>query len=294
VGDSRALSAPDRPHSTAGRRRLLLCLALAVLAVAAGCSSSSPATRLRPQRYVALGDSYASGEGLSPFEADSGECHRSPSAYPRLVAAGVGGPQLSFLACTGATVSDVLGAGQLGAMDPKADLVTVTVGGNDAGFVPVVGSCVIEVAPCSSHDAAVRASLAGLGDTLEAAYRRIRARAPGARLLVVGYPQVVADPANVDFATCPAVASPLPGLRIDAADATWLREKGAELSDVVRRAAKAAGATYVDVAPAFAGHEACTADPWLTGVVLVDLKSSFHPTLAGQAELARLVTGAIA
>jgi lysophospholipase L1-like esterase len=254
---------------------------------------STTAAPLRPQRYAALGDSYASGEGLTPFEADSGGCHRSPSAYPRAVAAAVGGPQLTFLACTGATVADVAGR-QLAAVDTATDLVTVTVGGNDAGFVSVVGDCVIDVDPCRHLDAEVQASLAGMGSGLEAAYRQIRARAPGARVLVVGYPQVVADPAKVDFATCPAVSSPLPGRRIDADDAAWLREKGAQLADVVRGAARAAGATYVDVAARFAGHEACTADPWLTGVVLVDLKSSFHPTVAGQAELARLVTAALA
>lgn len=280
-----------------GRGRALWWVGAVVFVLAAGCSSAGPAATappLRPQRYAALGDSYASGEGLRPFEADSGACHRSPVAYPRVTAAGVGGPQLTFLACTGATVADVVGAGQLGAMDTAADLVTVTVGGNDAGFVSVVGECVIGADPCSRLDAQVEASLAGLGARLEAAYRQIRARAAKARLVVVGYPQVVADPATVDFTTCGAVASPLPGLRIDAADATWLRQKGAELSDVVRRSAKAAGATYVDVAADFAGHEACTADPWLTGVVIVDLKSSFHPTVAGQAELARLVSSALA
>ena len=65
------------------------------------------------------------------------------------------------------------------------------------------------------------------------------------------------------------------------------------MSTVIGDAAKAAGATYVDVAADFAGHEACSADPWLTGVVLTDLQGSFHPTAAGQAELARLVVRAL-
>jgi hypothetical protein len=105
---------------------------------------------------------------------------------------------------------------------------------------------------------------------------------------------VVADPARVDLDACPAVGSPIPGRRITADDARWLREKAVRLTDVIRKAAKAAGATYVDVAPSFAGHEACTADPWLSGVVLNDLRGSFHPTVAGQAQLARLVTSALA
>jgi len=249
---------------------------------------------LRPRIYAALGDSYAAGEGLPPFEPDSGRCHRSPSAYPRLVAAEEGSA-LTFVPCTGARTEDVVSdAGQLGSVDPASDLVTVTVGGNDAGFATVVGNCVIDTEPCSRLDSEVESTLAGLGARLEDAYRRIRARAPGARVLVVGYPQVVADPARADFDNCPAVRSPVPGRRITADDARWLRDKGTRITEIVRTAARSAGATYVDVVAPFAGHEACTADPWLSGVVLNDLRASFHPTPAGQVQLARLVTSALA
>jgi len=210
-----------------------------------------------------------------------------------VAAVALGRPQLTFLACTGATVADVLGARQLGALDPASDLVTVTVGGNDLGFGEVVAHCLLDTQPCSSIDAQVEASLDRLGPTLEDAYRQIRARAPAARLVVVGYPQLVADPAKADLDTCPATASPLPGRRIDAADGRWLRDEGTRLSAVIGGAAKAAGATYVDATAAFAGHEACSADPWLTGVVLNDLEGSFHPTAAGQAELSRLVVRAL-
>ncbi|HEX3623481.1 MAG TPA: SGNH/GDSL hydrolase family protein [Acidimicrobiales bacterium] len=272
-----------------------------VFLVTAACSSSSKglsptstSAPLKPRIYAALGDSYAAGEGLAPFEADSGNCHRSPQAHPRLVAAQEGST-LDFAPCTGATVDAVVRAGgQLASVDPRSDLVTVTVGGNDLGFAEVIGDCVIDADPCSHLDAQVEASLAKLGPALEAAYRQIKARAPGARLLVVGYPQVVADPAKVAYDACSAVNSPIPGRRVGADDAVWLRQKGAQLSDVIQGAAKAAGASYVDVAGDFAGHEACSADPWLTGVVLTNLLASFHPTAAGQAELARLVIRALA
>lgn len=273
-------------------------LAAVVLVVAAGCSSSSrssssPALHrpFRPTIYAALGDSYAAGEGLPPFEAGSGACHRSPSAYPRLVAAAAGAT-LGFLACSEAAVADVVG--QVASVDPAADLVTVMVGGNDVGFASVLGACVLDAVPCARLDAQVESDLGRLGPALEGAYRAIRARAPHARLLVVGYPQVVADPATVNVDACPAVAAPVPGRRITADDARWLRDKGARLSAVVSAAAKAAGATYVDVARDFGGHEVCTADPWVSGVMLVNLTASFHPTVAGQAELARLVTQALA
>jgi len=268
------------------------------LTVACGSSSGSrggattttqPATR----RYSAVGDSYASGEGLFPFEADASRCHRSAQGYPRLVANREHG-LLTFAACTGATLSDVVGpGGQVDTVDPEADLLTVTIGGNDAGFATVVGDCVAGPLPCSRLDAEINANLARLGPALEAAYRQLHQRAPKARLVVVGYPQVVADPAVVNVDTCKAVSTPVEERRVTSDDARWMREKGAQLSAVVGKAAKAAGARYVDVAAAFAGHEACSAKPWLSGFLLTDIVASFHPTAAGQVELARLVTQAI-
>jgi hypothetical protein len=202
------------------------------------------------------------------------------------------GPTLAFPACTGATTAEVLGS-QLASVTAGTDLVTVTVGGNDAGFASVVGECLIGADPCSTIDSRVEAALTALGPTLESTYRQVRARAPNATLVVVGYPQVVGDPAKVDVDACPTVATPLPGLRVTAVEARWLREKGAHLSDVVARSARAVGARYVDAQAAFAGHEACTADPWLSGVVLGDVRASFHPTARGQAELAALVGRAL-
>jgi lysophospholipase L1-like esterase len=265
---------------------------ITVPAPAAPSVPSVPA--LKPRLYAALGDSYAAGGGLVPVEAGSGACRRSPSAYPRVLA-DQEGSTLDFAACSGATVDDLtVAGGQLASVDPASDLVTVTVGGNDAGFATVVGACAVDIEPCAGLDAGVEADLAQLGPNLNRLYRAIKDRAPRARLVVVGYPQVVPDPAKVDLDTCPAVGTPLPGRRITADDARWLREKGSRLNEVVSGAARATGATYVDVAGAFAGHEACTASPWLTGVVLTDLRGSFHPTVTGQAELARLVTRALA
>jgi hypothetical protein len=69
-------------------------------------------------RYVALGDSYSSGESMSPYEADSAQngdgCHRSNQAYPyQLTLPGLGktiaaaaaanqGADFAFGACSGA------------------------------------------------------------------------------------------------------------------------------------------------------------------------------------------------
>lgn len=93
---------------------------------------------------LVLGDSYASGEGLPTAQGVCGaEAERS---WPALVAAGLGASTVQLLACAGAGVDDVTVGGRLGrpaqlaAADP-ADLVLVTVAGNDLGFTEIVADC---------------------------------------------------------------------------------------------------------------------------------------------------------
>src|SRR5690606_8987166 len=66
--------------------------------------------------YLALGDSFSSGEGVEPFELGTNQagynlCHRSEDAYPRLISGtsakipslGSGG----FRACSGAVTENI-------------------------------------------------------------------------------------------------------------------------------------------------------------------------------------------
>ena len=85
--------------------------------------------------YVALGDSYRRASvpaaGRAPASAGHG-------ATPRSSPAG-SGLDLDYRACLGARVSDVLGV-QLDGLDAATELVTLTIGGNDAGFADVLRS----------------------------------------------------------------------------------------------------------------------------------------------------------
>ena len=251
-------------------------------------SSSTPSTvSLAGRRYVSLGDSYSAGQGLP---LGTGPCGRAPGAYPSLVSTRAG-LDASLHACNGATTADVIddeqvpGVGkQIDAVTAAADIVTITIGGNDIGFAQVMTDCVLGSLPCTRLDSQVSADLATLATRLPAVYGQIRARAPHAQLIVVGYPQLVIDPATSSLASCA-------GLTPD--ESRFVRAKGDELAQAIETATAAAGGHYVDAAAAFAGHEACSAVPWMEGVDLVDIGSSFHPNAAGQEQLAQLVLAAI-
>jgi hypothetical protein len=143
--------------------------------------SSKPAVA-----YVALGDSYASGEGLQPYypNSDNGAstpnhvnaCHRSPSAYPSRVAQDLdnehlGEQEFHFLACSGATTQSLLGNAALGLpldgsdqrwgevpqllqgwLDENTTNVTVEIGGNDVGFAYIILGCILTVQDCTSDN----------------------------------------------------------------------------------------------------------------------------------------------
>jgi lysophospholipase L1-like esterase len=280
-----------RPTPAVGALATVVLLGL----VAAGCSDGSdrtaattpapaPTTTLAPPplRYVSLGDSYSAGGGLA---RSVGPCGRTPAAYPTLVADRQG-LIASFHACNGATTADVLeeeqtpGAGrQIDAVTADADVVSISIGGNDIGFRRVMTDCVVSAEPCTRLDDQVAADLAALGPRLVTVYRAIRQRAPRARLLVIGYPHLVVDPAAAPPEGCA-------GMTVD--ENRWVRRGGEAINTVVRDAALAVGALYVDAATAFAGHEACAPEPWMEGVTFSVL-ASFHPNAAGHEQLARLV-----
>jgi len=121
--------------------------AVTVLTASAGVTRTVPAVKLLPVpppvRYVALGDSYAAGIGAADDTADRGGCARSADAYPEQWAAHHAHASFVSEACDGATTAGVL-SGQVQALSARTTLVSLTVGGNDAGFSHVMDACVLQ------------------------------------------------------------------------------------------------------------------------------------------------------
>jgi lysophospholipase L1-like esterase len=255
-----------------------------VTSVAAPASAAPAPTAVRAKTYVALGDSYAAGYGLpGPTDPASVACARSSLAYPQLLRHFRNLRDVTFVACSGATTFDVQND-QLSVLSEDTTTVTLTVGGNDAGFASLVclqdASC--DAAAIQQRAAAALAALAGgpaaigaTGDpvvSLASLLAQIHARAPRATIFVTGYPEL--------FGTAPTLygtdtACPVPlGFRL------LVNELAVQLNTVIRATARAARQSgikvvYVSVTKLFDGHGLCDTRAPLISTVL-------HPTVAGQ------------
>jgi lysophospholipase L1-like esterase len=256
-------------------KRLLVitAVALAGFVLAAPAALAVPAApSVDRSGYAALGDSYSSGVGTRVYQPSSGACQRSPLAYPSL-AAPLRRRTLTFLACSGATTADVRSS-QIAGVPQDAGLVTITVGGDDVGFTPVLAACSASTpaqcaAAVTAGDAAIQQVLPG---SLDAMFAMIHTRAPHAELVVVGYPHLFGSGA------CNAAGLP-PAAARTAIDA------GTDLLDsVIQERATAAQATFVDVRPRFNAHGTCAAVllRWINPPT-VPTSDSYHPNIAGQA-----------
>lgn len=262
------------PSATGRFRRFVRVSLLACTGTVAALLVGLTPAAAQPTLYAALGDSYSSGVGTRSYFPSSGDCDRSPFAYPELIAHRLGW-QLAFAACANARTTDVL-KNQLGALSRSTQFVSISIGGNDAGFGPVIQSCVLPLPlTCSRHIAAantfIEQQLPGLLDRLFAA---IRARAPHAVVAVVGYPRL--------FVPTSSRCGALPP------DQVKLNHTGDLLAGVTGARAHAHGFLYVDVREAFTGHAICSGSEWLNGLSL-PLMESFHPNRQGQAAYADLV-----
>ena len=240
-------------------------LATTVTAVPAADAASSVS-------YVALGDSYTSGLGAGDYISSSGSCDRSTRAYPEQWAATESPVSFVSVACAGATTSDVLSS-QVSALSASTTLVSITIGGNDAGFSSVMETCVLRsTSSCLSAVAAAEAFVttqlpARLASTLQA----IRQRAPSARIVLLGYPDLYDLSKS---GTC---------IGLSTSDRTALNSGADALDSALSAAAQGSQNTvFADVRPQFAQHEICDSGSWLHSVDILAISSSYHPTASGQ------------
>lgn len=274
-------------------------------ALAAGCSASEDQPQAAPARstgsptaaatrydqYVALGDSYTAAPLVPPTDTSS-ICLRSGVNYPSLVARAMPGTALTDVSCSGASTRNTFSrqVGRTGSVPPQfdalkkgTDLVTVGLGGNDRRlFGGVLGTC-IQVAhtdpggaPCrASFDArgsgGLTSTYAAIRHNLADVVRGVRQRSPHARILVVGYPQIIPESGTCDL------------LPLADGDYPFARDINEHLDRAVRAGAADSHAEYVDLWGPTAGHDICAAEPWINGrVTSAETALAYHPLAVEQ------------
>ncbi len=250
------------------------------------------------RRYVALGSSMAAGPGIGPRAAGAPRWSgRSARNYPHLVAERLN-LELVDVTFSGATTAHMLADRQHGqppqieALDGSESLVTITIGGNDVGYVPllmaaalprparhlpVLGARISELLERNAREEA----LAQVFDSLSVVGASARRRAAGARVCFVDYLTIL-----------PPAGIPAPPL--SAADADLGRHVAAALQRCTADAAAATGCELVSAAAHSRTHHAWSAEPWTTtparyGVPLPGRPAPLHPNAAGMRAVAELV-----
>jgi lysophospholipase L1-like esterase len=254
--------------------------------------------------YVALGDSYVAGPGIPTTTGVPLSCGRSSNDYPSLVRAAVHASAFTDASCSGATTGNMTapqttrtGANppQLDAVTSRTRLVTVTIGGNDIGFSEIVGQCLSRSAgqpagaACRvyfnrSGSDVLAQRIAATAPKVAAVLTRIKARAPSAKVLLVGYPTLF-----------PASGGGCPEAPFSAGDIAYLDQTFQALNAMLRTQAGVAGARFVGPARSSAGHDICApaGTRWIEGRNPTSPAAAFHPNALGMRNTAYQVVEAL-
>ncbi len=332
-------------HHHHHQRRLLVAVALALAAASCAGGNGDPApgsanaattpqtpttlpssmTAGPPLRWVALGDSFSAGTGAStPEQKVSASCDRDPvSNYPALAAAALGGRgrplTLDVRSCDGATIRQIVETQAAGITN--ADIITLTLGGNDFGFSRVLADCLVR--GCRSYDQPDARFPGFAHEDSRSDWEVLEQRvmdallgfapqlAPGGQVFVLTYP--VPFPAEPDE-TCIKSSAPMNDVSRYLANAA-IERLDATIARAAKRAAAAVSSPFVTVVEWRTGLDQplrrttdasgverqvrdnpngiCSPEPMLNGIARAEFGDSFHPTDRGHRFAADAIAAAI-
>ncbi len=239
-------------------------------------------------------------------------CHRHGRAYPNQLRERFQIPAQSaiFVACSGATTENVgypgVGKTQFEQPSPYGvhggltqtatvaefaqgghpDLITIGIGGNDAGFGDIIGECMWST--CTEPDFANRTLATIYGATytkVRLTLANLRSTYPGATIVAFGYPSIVDDPAQ---ACVP---------RVGPDEMAWVKNVVLpSINETIKDASASAGVAYADITRATVGHGVCSSDRWINSIRWGNDKygvvgnESLHPNQRGHDAIANYFT----
>ncbi|WP_369045248.1 SGNH/GDSL hydrolase family protein [Sinomonas sp. P10A9] len=286
------------------RRTAASFVAVAAL-VFAGAAVPASAAPPSPLNYVNFGDSYSAGWGAEPFvlppavnpDLQVPTCRiggrpDQVTKFSRLNSVSLQGDYACAGATIGAptdpnfpvpTIGQQIGKAALdGTLNASTDIVTLTAGGNDVGFVKFVETCAADTTPTAVECQA----FAKAGDTaadnlaVQATIDEIHQVAPHAEVAWIGYPHIFA------LAGEPTTVLPGGGVMSAAAAAVFDAATTTLNETLAKKVGAADHAMFVDVTAKFTGHEVGSSDSWFALFAPSDPRSRFnlHPTTTGYAE----------
>ena len=281
------------------RFRVALVLGAALTLLFCGTVGAGAARAQSGGVYVALGDSYTSAPLVPNQHGEPIDCGRSDHNYPSLAAQALGVAAFVDVSCGAAETRHMTepqtaqfggtNPPQFNALRPDATLVTVGIGGNDAGLVGVALECAQLGATqptghaCRDHYApgghdTVAAKIEATKLRIAAVLQGIHARSPAARVAIVGYP----DP-------LPKSGGCYPMVPMSPDDIRYIDELIVRINAMIAGQAAANDAEFVDTYADSAGHDVCTLPPtrWFEGLVPTEQAYPLHPNGKGEASMAR-------
>ncbi|NUU07804.1 SGNH/GDSL hydrolase family protein [Leifsonia sp. C5G2] len=307
----------QRTRTAGTGRGMRLAVVGAVAAIAIGMLTGTPAAAA-PNGYLALGDSYASGQGVDGTKGDDPTCLQSPAGYPAQVAQSLG-LTLTDNTCSGAVLGDIFQtsakghAPQASLPADSVSLVTITIGGNDLGFASILTSCLALSAsgPLTSHQPtckdkhtvdgvdAVQAKLEReVGPVLFDTLDDLRRTYTSAKIVVVGYPTLMPDASHTPEGGCFAPLKQGASFPFVTSDLAWMNTVQRALDRKLALAAQYAGVDYVSQMATTVDNSSCSAagEPHIAPLTLTGLSTSpqsFHPNSAGLKAIGQTVTSAL-
>lgn len=274
-----------------------------VLAALLCCATPAQAAG---DRYVALGDSYTSGPLIPNQVGTPIDCGRSDRNYPSLTAPALGVASFTDVSCGSAQTRDMtapqtdLPAGgtnppQFNALRSDSTLVTIGIGGNDAGLVGVAEECaqlgVTQPGGTACRDRyapggndQVAAKIEAAKPKIAAVLQGIHTRSPNARVAIVGYPDVLPKSGNC-----------YPMVPLSPDDVRYIDDLIIRINTMIAGQAKANDAEFVDTYDDSIGHDVCKLPPqrWFEGLVPTEPAFPLHPNAQGEASMGRSVIAAL-
>jgi GDSL-like Lipase/Acylhydrolase family len=266
--------------------------ACALSALICGFASAAlpPAASASEPSYVAMGDSYTSGPGLTPYAPESPpECGRSSINYAHLTAHALG-LSLQDVSCSGASRYDFTAAQysdqppQFDALSESTEVVSVGMGGNDNDIFGRIASGCAETDSSDTHDRGAPCKRKYGKEETEAikkdaapytaAIAEIHTLAPHAKVFIMGAPDIASSSGRGCFETVPWTT----------ADFHWINTIEHKFIEMLQKAAKADGYTYVELSSASVGHDVCEplGTRWVEPLIDPADGAALHPNALGQ------------